>query len=95
MPSIVIAIICVLTSLLFGALRLEGFRSESFQALAHGLVFSLFTSGCKNLRPEIMEWWCYERKLGLWYEPSWNWYQFGLGVGLSLLELYAFLNLPR
>lgn len=93
LPNPVIAIVCVLTSLLFGALRLEGFRSQSFQAFAHFLTAGLFVSGCKNLRPEIVEWWHYERKLGLWYRPSWNWYQFALGAGLSLLELYAFFKL--
>lgn len=72
MKSIITAIVCILVSVAFAYMRIDGFKSQFFQAFAHGLVFGLFTSGVKNV--------CVQ---GGWLV----WYQVGLGIFLSAVEI--------
>jgi hypothetical protein len=81
---------CVLVSAFFAALRIDGFRSQSFQAFAHGLVFGLFVSGIKNVSVEIGAW-----RAGLRSFPLLEWYQIALGVALSVVEILVFLGLVK
>ncbi len=57
MLKFIVPIFCVIGSVAFGYLRVDGYRSEAFQAFAHFWVCGLFVSGARNAWAELVSWW--------------------------------------